>query len=93
MFFNNIALCKADIIYIMKLAKKISVLTPVLTVLFVLISASVFAVGNPVDSDLSNTAGSNSGKSHLDIYAFVVALLILCVIVPFFENRNKKTSS
>ncbi|MBC8054627.1 MAG: hypothetical protein H7Y13_16330 [Sphingobacteriaceae bacterium] len=78
--------------YIMKLAKKVFLLVPVLTIVFACFTASVFAVGNPVDSDLSNTAGTNSGKSHLDIYLFIVALLVICMIVPFFENRNKKAS-
>ena len=77
----------------MKLIKKVAQLTPVLTVLFVLFAANVFAIGNPVDSDLSNTAGSNSGKSHLDIYLFIVGLLVLCVIVPYFEKRNKRKES
>ena len=77
----------------MKLIKKLSILTPALTLIFILFAVNVFAAGNPVDSDLSNTAGSNSGKSHLDIYLFIVALLVLCVVVPFFENRNKKKAS
>lgn len=74
----------------MKLVKKVVVLTPVLTLMFALFAVNVFAVGNPVDSDLSNTAGTNSGKSHLDIYIFIVALLVLCIVVPFYEDRNKK---
>lgn len=49
--------------------------------------------GNPVDSDLSNRAGTNSGNSHLDIYIFIVALLVLVVLVPFFEKRNKNSST
>lgn len=77
----------------MKLTKKISVLTPVLTFVMVLLCALNAFAGNPVDSDLSNRAGTNSGNSHLEIYLFIVALLVLCVIVPFFENKNKKSSS
>jgi hypothetical protein len=75
----------------MKSVKKISALV-VATLLFLANSASVFAVGNPVDSDLSNTAGSNSGKSHLEIYAFIVVLLIICIIAPFFENKKRPVS-
>ncbi|MEJ6980338.1 hypothetical protein WG906_07745 [Pedobacter sp. P351] len=77
----------------MNIAKKITALSSLLTLVFILFCANAFAVGNPVDSDLSNTAGTNSGNSHLDIYVFIVALLVLCVVVPFFENKNKKSSS
>ena len=76
----------------MKLLNKISVISRVLTAFAVLFAVDVFAVGNPVDSDLSNRAGTNSGNSHLDIYLFIIALLILCIIVPFFENKNKNTA-
>lgn len=62
-----------------------------LTVIFLTVVDS-FAAGNPVDSDLSNRAGTNSGNSHLDIYIFIIALLVLCVIVPFFEDKSRKTS-
>lgn len=58
--------------------------------LFCAINAN--AAGNPLDSDLSNTAGTNSGKSHLDIYIFIVALLVLCVIVPFFEKKKDRAT-
>lgn len=75
----------------MKIAKKISAF--VVTAVLMLVSAvSAFAVGNPVDSDLSNTAGSNSGKSHFDIYAFIIVLLIICIVVPFFEKKKTKVS-
>lgn len=47
------------------------------------------AFSNPIDSDLSNTAGTNSGKSHLDIYLFIVALLVICVVIPFWEDKRK----
>ena len=73
----------------MRLAKNFSVLT----ILLVVFSITGFAAGNPIDSDLSNTAGTNSGKSHLDIYIFIVLLLIACVVVPFIEGKNKKASS
>ena len=68
----------------MKLIKNISRLAPIFSALLLLLS--VTAVGNPIDSDLSNTAGTNSGNSHLDIYIFIIALLVLCVVVPFFEK-------
>jgi hypothetical protein len=42
---------------------------------------------NRIDSDLSNTAGTNSGKSHLDIYLFIVALLVICIIIPYWKNK------
>lgn len=72
----------------MKLITKISAL---LTVCFLFVAANVSAAGNPIDSDLSNTAGSNSGKSHLDIYIFIVALLVICVVVPFLEKKKDKS--
>lgn len=76
----------------MKLIKNISRLAPVLTIMFLLFSA-VNSFSNPVDSDLSNRAGTNSGNSHLDIYIFIVALLVLCVVIPFFEKKNNKSST
>ena len=45
----------------MKLIKNISRLAPIFSALLLLLS--VTAVGNPIDSDLSNTAGTNSGTS------------------------------
>jgi hypothetical protein len=73
----------------MNLLKKVFVLTPV----FILVSVINCLAGNPVDSDLSNRAGSNSGNSHLDIYIFIIVLLVVCVIVPFIEDKNKKRAS
>jgi hypothetical protein len=73
----------------MKLINKITVL---FTICLLFCATAVSAAGNPIDSDLSNTAGSNSGKSHLDIYIFIVALLVLCVIVPFFEKKKDRAS-
>ena len=64
----------------------------ILTVLLLVWNVVGTFAGNPVDSDLSNRAGSNSGNSHLDIYLFIVALLLLCIIVPYFEKKNKKFS-
>jgi len=72
----------------MKLIKKSSLLT-----IAILLSVLNSFAGNPVDSDLSNRAGTNSGNSHLDIYIFIVALLVLVVIVPFFEKRSKSSST
>lgn len=45
--------------------------------------------GNVIDSDMSNTAGSNLGNSHLDIYIFIIALLILCLVIPYWEDKQK----
>lgn len=75
----------------MKLAKKFVAFTSV-SALVLFSTLNAFA-GNPVDSDISNTAGTNSGNSHLDIYLFIVALLVLVVVVPFFEDKNKKKHS
>jgi len=58
------------------------------TLMLSVISAYSFAV-NPIDSDLTNSAGSNSGKSHLDIYLFIVSLLVLCVVIAYWEDRQK----
>lgn len=89
--FNTIVLDLSRIKYIMKLAKNIIAFASVLA--FVLFSSVNAFAGNPVDSDISNTAGTNSGNSHLDIYLFIVALLVLVVVVPFFEDKNKKKHS
>jgi hypothetical protein len=72
--------------------KLISKITALFTICLLFGATAVSAAGNPIDSDLSNTAGSNSGKSHLDIYLFIVALLVLCVIVPFFEKKKDRAS-
>lgn len=56
------------------------------------ISYSSFAV-NVVDSDLSNTAGSNSGHENLTIYAFIVVFLILAATAPFYDKKNKKSTN
>jgi hypothetical protein len=71
----------------MNSVKKVFALIPVL-----ILSALNGFAGNPVDSDLSNRAGTNSGNSHLDIYIFIIALLVVCVIVPFIEEKNKRAS-
>lgn len=63
--------------------------------LLLLILLSVFGAAqssfahNYVDSDLSNVAGSNSGKAHADIYIFILAMLILSVIAAYLEDRVK----
>ncbi|WP_040298909.1 hypothetical protein [Arcticibacter svalbardensis] len=56
------------------------------------VSYSSFAV-NVVDSDLSNTAGSNSGHSNATIYAFIVIFLILAATAPFYDKKAKKSSN
>jgi hypothetical protein len=43
---------------------------------------------NPVDSDLSNSAGSNEGKDQLGMYIFIVLLLVLSVVVAYREKRQ-----
>lgn len=55
-------------------------------------SLNTFA-GNVIDSDMSNTAGTNLGNSHLDIYIFIIALLILCLIIPYWEDKQKAKKS
>ncbi len=59
-----------------------------LTLIISIVSAAN-GFANRIDSDLSNTAGTNSGKSHLDIYLFIVALLVICVVIPFWEDKHK----
>ncbi|WP_069658573.1 hypothetical protein [Arcticibacter eurypsychrophilus] len=56
------------------------------------ISYSSFAV-NVVDSDLSNTADSNSGHSNATIYAFIVIFLILAATAPFYDKKGKKNTN
>lgn len=45
---------------------------------------------NAVDSDLSNSAGSNSGKDHTGLYIFLCLFLVLAAVVPYFEKRSKE---
>ncbi len=70
-----------------------NVKTVCLTLVLSVMSAVSALANNPIDSDLSNTAGSNSGKSHLDIYLFIVALLVICVIIPYWEDKRKSNKS
>jgi hypothetical protein len=70
--------------------KSLSKISAFITLVILFSVTRVFAAGNPVDSDLSNTAGSNSGKSHLDIYIFIVLLLVVCIVIPFFEKKKRR---
>jgi hypothetical protein len=63
------------------------------TLLFITsVSYSSFAV-NVVDSDLSNTAGSNSGHENLTIYMFIIVFLILAATAPFYDKKSKKRTN
>lgn len=60
-----------------------------LSIFAILLTVFNSFAGNPVDSDMSNTAGTNSGNSHLEIYLFIVALLVLVVVVAYTQKgRN-----
>lgn len=59
---------------------------------FLLIASSAynsFAI-NVVDSDLSNTAGSNRGHENLTIYVFIIIFLILAATAPFYDKKGNK---
>lgn len=45
---------------------------------------------NVVDSDMSNTAGSNAGNAHLGFYLAICALIIASVIMPFIGKKEEK---
>lgn len=61
----------------------------VYTFLFLGLNAySTFAV-EAADSDVSNTAGSNSGHINISPFILVVLFLILAATAPFYENRKK----
>lgn len=47
-----------------------------------------FAV-NAVDSDLSNTAGSNSGHINVSPFILVVVFLVLAATAPFYTKRKR----
>lgn len=59
---------------------------------FLLIASSAYSslAINVVDSDLSNTAGSNRGHENLTIYAFIVVFLILAATAPFYDKKGNK---
>ncbi len=50
-------------------------------------TASAFAV-NVADSDLSNTAGSNIGKSNVSAFVLVVLFLILAATAPLYTKKR-----
>ena len=55
--------------------------------LLVISAFNSFAV-NAVDSDLSNSAGSNRGKDHLGMYVAICLFLVLAAVIPFVEKRK-----
>lgn len=61
----------------------------VFTLIISILSTVDTSARNVVDSDMSNTAGSNLGKSHLDIYLFIVGMLVLCLVIPYWEDKQK----
>lgn len=69
----------------MKLLKK----TLFTLTLLAAVSFNSFAV-NVVDSDLSNTAGSNRGHENLTIYSFIIIFLILAATAPFYDKKGGK---
>ena len=46
-----------------------------------------FAV-NVADSDISNTAGSNSGHQNVSPFILVVLFLILAATAPLYEKKR-----
>lgn len=50
-------------------------------------SVQAFAV-NVADSDISNTAGSNSGHSNISPFILVVLFLLLAAFAPFYTSKK-----
>lgn len=50
-------------------------------------AASSFAV-NVADSDLTNTAGSNSGHQNISPFILVVLFLLLAATAPFYTKKK-----
>jgi len=73
----------------MKFNSKITGIKKCLFTLFALLLAGYnsFAI-NAVDSDMSNSAGSNSGKDHAGMYIFICLFLVLAAVIPFFEKKK-----
>lgn len=62
--------------------------TAIFSFALLIISAfNTFAI-NASDSDLSNSAGSNSGKDHLGMYVAICLFLVLAAVIPFVEKRK-----
>ena len=55
---------------------------------FILFAAYNSFALDVIDSDLSNSAGSNSGKDHAGMYFFICLFLVLAAIVPYLENKR-----
>ena len=72
----------------MKILKSYSVKKSFLTVLFATIFVFHSLAQNVVDSDISNSAGSNEGKDQLGMYIFIVLLLVLSVVVAYREKKQ-----
>ena len=72
----------------MKLLKSSGIKKSFFTILFAMIFVCRSAAQNVVDSDLSNSAGTNEGKDQLGMYIFIVLLLVLSVVVAYREKRQ-----
>lgn len=72
----------------MKLLKSSGIKKSFFTVLFAMIFVFRAAATNVVDSDLSNSAGTNEGKDQLWMYLFIVSFLVLSVILAYRKEKQ-----
>ncbi len=72
----------------MKLLKSSGIKKSFFTILFAMIFVCRSVAQNAVDSDLSNSAGTNEGKDQLGMYIFIVLLLVLSVVVAYREKKQ-----
>ncbi len=59
------------------------------TLVFLGFSAGGSFAINVADSDLSNTAGSNSGHQNVSPFILVVIFLLLAATAPFYTKKKK----
>lgn len=59
------------------------------TLLFLGFSVCSTFATNVADSDISNTAGSNSGHQNVSPFILVVLFLILAATAPFYTKKKR----
>lgn len=61
------------------------------TFLFILAGITNSFAVNIADSDISNTAGSNSGHMNISPFILVVLFLLLAAAAPFYSKNTNTT--